>query len=110
MKGKHLIRGMTFLVLCGAFNSFDLSDNVVFAMEVGDLDFSRRVDWTKAGYPGKIPNVNANIVNVRDIGAKGDGATDDYHAIQSAIDSAPNPAVIFFPAGTYRITSQLNLK
>jgi hypothetical protein len=47
---------------------------------------------------------------LNNIGAAGDGWSDDYSAIQSAIDSAPDPAVIFFPAGTYRIKSQLSLR
>ncbi|MFC1976419.1 glycosyl hydrolase family 28-related protein [Chloroflexota bacterium] len=68
------------------------------------------IDWTHAGYPGEIPDVTDNIINVKDVGAVGDGVTNDYNAIQSAINSAPNPAVIFFPAGTYRIESQLNLR
>lgn len=80
------------------------------AMDLNDLDFSRRVDWTHVGYPGNIPDVTDNVINVKDIGVRGDGSTDDYSAIQLAIDSAPDPAVIFFPAGNYRIESQLKLK
>ena len=53
-------------------------------------------DWSQAGYPGNIPYVTANVINVRDFGATGNGSTDDSAAIQAAIDSAPNPAVIFF--------------
>lgn len=68
------------------------------------------VDWTRAGYPGDIPYHTDNIMNVQDYGAVGDGATDDAAAIQGAIDGAPNPAVIFFPPGRYRIESELDLK
>ncbi|MBN1889231.1 MAG: hypothetical protein JW850_14655 [Thermoflexales bacterium] len=67
-------------------------------------------DWSQAGYPGEIPDVPGPIVDVRAAGAVGDGVTDDAGAIQAAIDGASNPAVIFFPAGTYRIQSQLRLK
>jgi len=61
-------------------------------------------------------NVNKNvwgniIYNVKAYGAKGDGVTDDSTAIQAAI-SAANTAgggKVFFPAGTYLISTQLNL-
>lgn len=58
----------------------------------------------------------AQILDVIQFGAKGDGATDDTAAIQAAIDSAAalteagNPAapVVFVPAGTY-LTGMLKI-
>jgi hypothetical protein len=67
-------------------------------------------DWSQAGYPGEIPYVTDTVINVRDAGAVGDGVTDDYAAIQAAIDGVPDPAVIYLPSGTYRIESDLDLK
>ena len=67
-------------------------------------------DWVQAGYPGEIPNLTENLINVIDAGAVGDGVTDDSTAIQAAIDGAPNPAVIYFPPGTYHIADELTLK
>jgi hypothetical protein len=66
--------------------------------------------WEKAGFPGGIPAIKSNIINVMDKGATADGITDNYGIIQSTIDNAPVPGVIFFPAGIYRINGQLNLK
>ena len=52
----------------------------------------------------------------RDFGARGDGVTDDTAQIQQALDSIgisnqigsdQRPAVLYFPAGTYRITAGL---
>ncbi|MCJ1472557.1 hypothetical protein MMC13_001206 [Lambiella insularis] len=57
--------------------------------------------------------------NVKDFGAKGDGVTDDTAAIQLAIttgnrcapgvceSSTVTPAVVYFPAGTYIISSSI---
>ncbi|KAK5787947.1 hypothetical protein VI817_010443 [Penicillium citrinum] len=57
--------------------------------------------------------------NVKDYGAKGDGVTDDTAAINSAISaggrfgpagrqtSTTTPAIVYFPAGTYLISSPI---
>ncbi|RPB12591.1 exo-beta-1,3-glucanase [Morchella conica CCBAS932] len=57
--------------------------------------------------------------NVRDYGAKGDGVTDDTNAINAAIQegarcmggtcdsSTVTPAVVYFPPGTYSISSPI---
>lgn len=52
----------------------------------------------------KLYNRINDIVNVKDFGAVGDGVTDDTAAIQAAINAA---SVLYFPAGTYKITSQI---
>lgn len=61
-------------------------------------------------------------VNVKDYGAKGDGVTDDWAAIQAAINSTLDPSatspytnklgtggVIYFPAGRYRISQSITI-
>ncbi|KAL6714211.1 hypothetical protein ACLMJK_008706 [Lecanora helva] len=67
-------------------------------------------------------NGNASYLvyrNVKDYGAQGDGVTDDTAAIQRAISdgnrcapgacasSTTTPAVVYFPAGTYLLSSSL---
>jgi glucan 1,3-beta-glucosidase len=58
--------------------------------------------------------------NVKDYGAVGDGKTDDYAAIQKAISDGPRceqdcgastrlPALVYFPSGTYAISSSLKM-
>ncbi|GAA3582284.1 hypothetical protein GCM10022198_01900 [Klugiella xanthotipulae] len=54
----------------------------------------------------------APVRNVCDYGATGDNTSDDTAAIQAAFDdltigTTAQPATVYFPAGTYRITSQL---
>ncbi|HVQ44319.1 MAG TPA: glycosyl hydrolase family 28-related protein [Candidatus Saccharimonadia bacterium] len=44
------------------------------------------------------------VLDVSNYGAKGDGATDDTAAIQSAIDAAVNGGTIFLPRGVYMVT------
>lgn len=46
-------------------------------------------------------------VNLRELGAKGDGETDDTQAIQAAIDRYDH---IYVPQGWYRITETLKMK
>lgn len=49
----------------------------------------------------------ADVVNVKDFGAIGDGITDDTNSIQLALDSA---SCIYFPEGYYKVTATLNIQ
>src|SRR6516164_8664729 len=62
----------------------------------------------------------ADIINVKDYGAKGDGSTNDGAAIQKALDAAYGPAGspnansylnkgVYIPRGTYIVDRQLVL-
>ena len=57
-----------------------------------------------------VGNKLAQTVSVKDFGAVGDGVANDTAAIQAAIDfsSSTGPA-IYIPAGTYLITSSINI-
>ncbi len=54
----------------------------------------------------KLPEMGA-WVNLKTLGAKGDGVTDDTKAIQTAIDQYPN---IYVPQGSYRVSETLKLR
>ncbi|MBI5769306.1 MAG: SMP-30/gluconolactonase/LRE family protein [Verrucomicrobia bacterium] len=49
----------------------------------------------------------AQWINVRSLGAKGDGTTDDTAALRTAIE---RHAALFFPSGIYRVSGSLTLK
>jgi len=75
-------------------------------------------EWVPIPRMGEVSNGGDFIDIRRDFGAVGDGIADDTTAIQSALDSlvvASNISLvsyrpIYFPPGTYRITSALVLK
>jgi hypothetical protein len=52
------------------------------------------------------PNPSPTCVNVKSLGAKGDGTTDDTAAIQSALATQQE---IFFPNGTYIVRAPLTI-
>lgn len=50
-------------------------------------------------------------LNVLDYGVTGNGGTDDTAAIQAVINAVPSTGgAVYFPAGTYRLSSALTLK
>jgi len=48
------------------------------------------------------------LVSVKDCGAKGDGTSDDWQAIQHTINNASTPGIVFFPRSTYKISKTIN--
>jgi len=50
------------------------------------------------------------IVNVKNYGAVGDDTTDDFQAIQDAIDNSDEGDIIYFPKGIYRVSEAITLK
>lgn len=61
------------------------------------LNWTERSDWV---------NVKTDITPA----AVGDGVADDTAAIQKAFDAVATGAVLYFPAGTYRITATVMLQ
>jgi hypothetical protein len=55
-----------------------------------------------------LANRFADVVNVKDFGAVGDGVADDTAAIQVAV-AASNGRSIYLPFGTYKITDTINI-
>jgi len=71
---------------------------------VGSDTFETWFDTTNS----LISRVNSSdILSVKDKGAIGDGVTDDTASIKSAVQSGKK--VVYFPAGTYKVTSGITL-
>lgn len=70
-------------------------------------------DGTKLTMRNAISAVTGIFYNVKSplYGAVGDGVTDDFEACQAAIDAASDAGggTVFFPAGTYLISDQLEV-
>lgn len=68
--------------------------------------------WQAPASGGGSGSSIATYFNVKSYGALGNGSQDDTTYIQSAINAAlatnRGTATVFFPAGTYKITGQLN--
>tara|TARA_R110001606_G_scaffold297277_5_gene445094 strand:- start:1356 stop:4745 length:3390 start_codon:yes stop_codon:yes gene_type:complete len=43
------------------------------------------------------------MINAKDYGATGDGTTDDFDALQAALNAVPNGGTLFIPPGRYRL-------
>jgi len=69
-----------------------------------------QISYTPPFTNSATTNVGAKLaqyVSVKDFGAVGTGGADDATAIQDAIDSLTNGGVVYFPAGTYLVNSQI---
>lgn len=49
----------------------------------------------------------AETVSAKDFGAIGNGTTDDYAAIQAALNNAPGGSTVMLPPGNYRVSAGL---
>lgn len=71
-------------------------------------------DSGAAGEAGKVlaSDDPSLIRNVKNFGAKGDGATNDIAAIQAAVDAAAEAGggIVFFPRGTYIVGTAIVIK
>lgn len=86
------------------------------ASETGFIS-SEFVTFIQSGTGAVVTTVQAKLretISVKDFGAVGDGVTDDTAAIQAAINALYSGTVqggtLFFPKGTYKVTSSIYQK
>jgi hypothetical protein len=77
----------------------------------GDADSITYTQGATGSQQRTVENKLQEFVSVKDFGAVGDGVTDDTVAIQAAIDACEVlKKPVFFPVGTYIITSGLTVQ
>jgi len=75
------------------------------------LSFVKLAKGYYSNYPVVAPfqDNGGQYFNVKAYGAKGDGVTDDTASIKSAFAAAAAGGTIFFPPGTYLVTSSITI-
>jgi hypothetical protein len=87
--------------LFGNVTGGDISGNII-----GLNGNSIPVTATGSTTARSLANRFADVVNVKDFGAVGDGVADDTAAIQAAVNTGKT---VYLPSGTYRTTSTINI-
>jgi hypothetical protein len=90
--------------LNSSIEAVTFENSVLGAANAANIDY----DQGSTGYVQRtVESRLREFVSVKDFGAAGDGVTDDTAAIQAAFDSGSKN--VFFPTGTYVISSGLNI-
>jgi sugar lactone lactonase YvrE len=111
----HFLRGGAPIA---APSRFYVQEHLTIGLEIGDEGRERGIvtQHRERAMSRPVPAVASDIpalppmaawVNVRTLGVKGDGTTDDTAALRTAIDQY---RVLYFPTGIYRLTGSLTLK
>lgn len=100
-------------VLIWTVNGINGPDQATLATLAGSGG-SALIGYSPGGTGSVTTTVQAKLrqtVSVKDYGAVGDGTTDDTTAIQNTISAvgAAGGGVVFFPTGTYKISSKLTI-
>ena len=100
-EGNPLVAGLLY------FNTASSTMRVYNGVFWQDVSFDENTPFVATGTttPRNLANRMADVVNVKDFGAVGDGVTDDTAAIQAAVNITTE---VFFPSGTY-IVSRLQI-
>ncbi|CAH9016519.1 putative right-handed parallel beta-helix repeat-containing protein [Vibrio phage 242E40-1] len=76
-------------------------------LRLGQATDASLVTSTGSTTPRTLADRFADVVNVKDFGATGDGSTDDATAINACFQSMTNGGTVYFPDGTYFIGTNI---
>jgi hypothetical protein len=82
---------------------------VSFPQGLGNISNSTAIA-TGSTTARSLANRFADVVNVKDFGAVGDGIADDRDNIQAAIDAVGTSGSVYLPAGIYKINEAIFIK
>ena len=88
--------------------NYGTTTKVVFTLFDLKPDMDYNICLERAGEKAEVAfhtDYEFVTINVREVGAKGDGIQDDTSFIQAAIMACPKDGRVLIPRGTYRITS-----
>jgi len=74
-----------------------------------NIPANRTTEWNIAGYEGEIPCLSEERNAVSEFGIDNTGATDVSAAVQTALNSINDNEVLYFPNGTYKFNSTINV-
>lgn len=104
------MKNINLFLICFCFLTVGLMSNILFGVEYNYLPTGKEFVSPAGPLPqsGWAPPVN-DVLNVRELGAKGDGVTDDTKVLQKIFKNVDHGQVILFPAGKYLISDTLKL-
>src|SRR5262249_27699562 len=111
----HFLQGRESII---APSKFYVEERLSYGLEIGKDGRERGIEMHHQEHPltkpapvvaSDIPNLPPmeKWVDVRTLGVKGDGGTDDTVTLQAAVNKYP---VLFLPSGMYRLTGSITLK
>ena len=95
-------------------STLDVSDLASWTLSKFTASQYYTIDQADARFAraGEAGTNTFRVLNVKELGAEGDGTTDDTTAIQNAINLSTNsalPSSVYFPPGRYKVTSSLRI-
>lgn len=96
------------LLHCKNYLVLVLFFSLLFSVEAISIQSIKRIH--KRSESRKLHSPTADTLDVKALGATGDGQTDDTEALRQIFQNAKSGQVIFFPAGTYNLSGEILIR